>query len=124
MMTVKKSTTTQAKRGKVSGQATVAKAPDAEAESKAQATTPAKPKAESKPAKGDEALTKAYARGRQASIEGTPTPKFSSEAERKAWHAGYKTHANPNSVTPVAGQEEGEHYIGPYGATEGGNNGR
>lgn len=90
-MTEKKKspTTTGAQRGKVKGEGTVAPA------TKANET--------------DRDLSNAWDAGHLASQRGAPTkpPLGYSDAEVKAWYAGYKAHANPQTGEPVEGITEG-----------------
>ncbi len=59
---------------------------------------------------GQKDLDLAYEEGYRASQTGQvrpkPRPEYG-EAEVKAWHAGYKAHANPNSRGQVEGIESG-----------------
>lgn len=75
-------TPTRAETGKVSGTGTVAP---------------------TEKAGGEEAISAAWEAGNLASKRGTPTrpPLGYSNAEVKAWYAGYKAHANPQTGTRV-----------------------
>lgn len=88
-------TGTAAKRGKIRGTAQVTSKED---------LAPLE-----KPGEGPEEEKLAYEAGQLASKRGTPSrpPLGYSNAEVKAWYAGYKAHANPQTGGPVEGIEGG-----------------
>lgn len=96
-MAEKRAPKAAAKTGKAKGAGTVTPAKAASEEAADVQGSPVAPPV--KPGEGEREHEAAWEAGLLASKRGTPSrpPLGYSDAEVKAWYAGYKSHANPNS---------------------------
>jgi hypothetical protein len=105
----KKTTKRGTQPGKVKGAATVTPAAEKPPEDQATAKELATEEEVSRQKVGD-ILNQAYEAGYLASQRGTPNrpPLGYTDVEVRAWYAGYKSHANPNSRRSLVEGEDGQ----------------